>query len=56
MGWIAEFLGLSVTLAMGAVFTLLLWLWGHKAGNRLKTMLENGDIAKEKKSKTLVEE
>ena len=56
MGWIAEFLGLSVTLAMGAVLTLLLWLWGHKAGNRLKTMLENEDIAKEKKSKTLVEE
>ena len=41
MGWIAEFLGLTSTLAIGAGLTALLWLWGHSAGNRLASMLEN---------------
>jgi predicted MFS family arabinose efflux permease len=44
MGWIAEFLGLSVTLAIGAGLTVLLWLWGHNAGTSLATELENTSI------------
>jgi MFS family permease len=45
MGWIAEFLGLSVTLAIGAGLTATLWLWGHNTGTRLATTLENGAIS-----------
>jgi len=42
MGWIAEFMGISVTLAMGAILTGLIWLWGHNTGKRIATTLENG--------------
>ena len=45
MGWIAEFLGLSITLAIGAGITALLWLWGHNSGARLAPMLESGPVA-----------
>ena len=44
MGWIAEFLGLSITLAIGAGITALLWLWGHNSGARLAPMLESGPV------------
>ena len=45
MGWVAEFLGLSTTLVIGAGLTALLWLWGHSAGVRLAPMLEKGPVA-----------
>jgi hypothetical protein len=45
MGWIAEFLGLSVTLAIGAGLTATLWLWGHNTGTRLAPTLENEAIS-----------
>jgi MFS family permease len=44
MGWIAEFIGISTTLALGACLTTLLWLWGHNAGTRLAPRLENNDL------------
>jgi MFS family permease len=50
MGWIAEFLGFSVTLAIGAGLTALLWLWGHNTGIRLAPTLENGAISEASKS------
>jgi MFS family permease len=49
MGWIAEFLGLSVTLASGAALTLLLWIWGHNASTRFENTLESRDFANEVK-------
>jgi hypothetical protein len=49
MGWIAEFLGLSVTLASGAALTLLLWIWGHNASTRFEHTLESRDFANEVK-------
>jgi MFS family permease len=49
MGWIAEFLGLSVTLASGAALTLLLWIWGHNASARFEHILESRDFANEVK-------
>ena len=47
MGWMAEFLGLSVTLASGAVLTLLLWGWGHHASARFENLLESRDATNE---------
>lgn len=41
MGWIAEIIGLSITLVIGAILTILLWLWGHRAGTRFATTLED---------------
>ena len=42
MGWIAEFLGLPFTLALGGALTVLLWLWAHRAGKQLVPILEGG--------------
>jgi MFS family permease len=42
MGWVAEFIGLSVTLLIGAILTILLWLWAHRTGTRFASSLENG--------------
>ena len=41
MGWIAELLGLPVTLAVGGVVTVLLWGWAHRTGPQMATDLEN---------------
>jgi MFS family permease len=49
MGWMAEFLGLSVALASGAGFTLLLWIWAHNVSVRFESTLENRDVASELK-------
>ena len=46
MGWLAEFLGLSITLASGAIFSIFVWLWGHKTGSRLQITLEKGNISR----------
>ena len=43
MGWIAEFIGISYTLAIGAILTILIWFWGHNAGKRYATVLEKED-------------
>ena len=51
MGWVAEFLGLSFTLAIGAGLTMLFWLWGHNAGARLAPWLESGPVAEAEKSR-----
>ena len=40
MGWIAEFLGLPFTLALGGALTVLLWLWAHRTGKQLAPILE----------------
>jgi len=45
MGWVAEFLGLAITLAIGAALTVLLWMWGHQAGARLAPTLEYGPVS-----------
>ena len=45
MGWIAEFIGLSITLASGAILSVLVWFWGHKMGARLQLALEKGNIS-----------
>ena len=45
MGWIAEFIGLSITLASGAILGVLVWFWGHKMGARLQLTLEKGNIS-----------
>ena len=42
MGWIAEFLGLPFTLALGGALTVLLWLWAHRTGKQLAPILEGG--------------
>ena len=42
MGWIAESLGLAVTLGLGGALTIILWLWAHKKGRRLVPILESG--------------
>ena len=44
MGWIADLLGLQITLAIGAIITLFSWLWGHNASTRLKVTLEGGGV------------
>ena len=46
MGWLAEFLGLAITLASGAIFSIFVWLWGHKTGSRLQITLEKGNISR----------
>lgn len=55
MGWVAEFLGLSITLAIGAGLTILLWLWGHRAGVRLAPLLESGSVAEAEGSRSVTE-
>ena len=40
MGWIAEFLGLPFTLALGGALTVLLWLWAQRTGKQLAPILE----------------
>ena len=42
MGWIAEFLGLRMTLSTAAVLSALLWLWARGAGRRHAEQLESG--------------
>ena len=40
MGWIAEFLELPFTLALGGALTVLLWLWAQRIGKQLAPSLE----------------
>ena len=40
MGWLADFVGLQITLAGGGVLTLLVWLIMFRQGPKLSTQLE----------------
>ena len=40
MGWIATFIGLQVTIAAGAVLSLVFWGWAHLAGRKHVSQLE----------------
>ena len=42
MGWIAEYIGLRMTLGSAAVLSALLWLWARGAGRRYAAQLESG--------------
>lgn len=42
MVWIAEFIGLRVSLGLAAVLSALLWLWARCAGRRYAGQLESG--------------
>jgi MFS family permease len=39
-GWLSEFFGLQLTIAVGAAATLVIWLWARAAGARLAPGLE----------------
>jgi len=39
-GWLSEFFGLQLTIAVGAAATLVIWLWARRAGDRLAVALE----------------
>ena len=41
MGWIAEYIGLRMTLGSAAVLSALLWLWARGAGRRYAGQLES---------------
>ncbi|MDG2033737.1 MAG: MFS transporter [Rhodospirillales bacterium] len=45
MGWIAEFLGLAMTLGLAAALSALLWIWARSAGLRHAEQLESGGNA-----------
>ena len=39
-GWIADFSGLSITIAAGGVLTIVLWLWARPIAPKLQDDLE----------------
>ena len=41
MGWIAEYLGLALTLGLGGTLTILLWLWAKTNIKRMALILES---------------
>lgn len=41
MGWIAEFLGLAVTLGIGAALTILFWFWARHTSASVADLLES---------------
>ena len=43
MGWVAEFMGLAMTLALGAAITAVSWFWAHVRGKSLAAELEGRD-------------
>ena len=40
MGWIAEFIGLTITLTVGSILTGILWIWAHKERKKQSIILE----------------
>jgi MFS family permease len=44
-GWLSEFFGLQLTIAVGAAATIGIWLWARAAGERLAPDLERTDEA-----------
>ena len=40
MGWIAEFIGLTITLIIGSILTGILWIWAHKERKKQSVILE----------------
>jgi hypothetical protein len=40
MGWIAEIIGLTVTLIIGSILTAILWIWAHKERKKQSIILE----------------